>query len=229
MHHRLLPLLLSLLLGHTLLTAAEPFTVNTGWITDKPEMLTYKTTSGQGEGLYQVTLTKTSAGVEIYLNIIANGFTKTIASSLTSDMRPVRSTSRIHVNGQISMETECRYGSEKLHIITLMKPYNRTMESDLPADGPVMDFSQAPIMSRVLPLKSGASWSFPSVNPQMNTIVPLTVKVTGEDVVRGIDCYTVEMNDFEGTSLQWVEKGGARRIVRIEQTEAKRVSELILP
>jgi len=29
--------------------------------------------------------------------------------------------------------------------------------------------------------------------------------------------------------LQWVEKGGARRIVRIEQTEAKRVSELILP
>lgn len=229
MRHQLLPLLLSLLFGHSLLTAAEPFTVNTGWIADKPEMLTYKTTSKQGEGLYQVTLTKTAAGVEIYLNIIANGFTKTIAASLTPEMRPIRSTSRIHVNGQISMETECSYGKEKLHIATLMKPYNRTMETDLPADGPVMDFSQTPVMSRVLPLKAGASWSFPSVDPQTNTIVPLTLRITGEAVVRGIDCYTVEMNDFEGTSVQWVEKGGARRIVRIEQTEAKRVSELILP
>lgn len=227
MRHTLLPLLLCLLFVHSFLSAAEPFTVNTGWLADKPEMLTYKTTSKQGEGFYQVTLTKTAAGVEIYLNIIANGFTKTITASLTPEMRPIRSSSRIHVNGQISMETECSYGKEKLHIATLMKPYNRTMETDLPADGPVMDFSQTPVMSRMLALKNGASWSFPSVNPQTNTIVPFTLKVVGEEKMNGIDCYKVEEESFEGRSVAWVEKSGNRRILRIEQPEAGRTSVLV--
>ncbi len=227
MRHQLLPLLFSLLFLQSLHSAAEPFSVNTGWLADKPEMLTYKTTSKQGDGFYQVTLTKTAAGVEIYLNIIANGFTKTIAAALTPEMRPIRSSSRIHVNGQISMETECHYGKEKLHIATLMKPYNRTMENDLPADGPVLDFSQTPIMSRVLPLKNGASWSFPSVNPQTNTIVPFTVKVVGEEKMNGIDCYKVEEESFEGRSISWVEKGGNHRILRIEQPEAGRTSVLL--
>ena len=64
--------------------AAESF--NTSWITPKPEVLTYHTTAKEGDGLYQVSIWKTAGGIELYMNIIAPGFTKSVWGSMAADL-----------------------------------------------------------------------------------------------------------------------------------------------
>ena len=163
-----------------LCSATEPARYNTQWIPSKPEVLTYRSTSSQGDGLYQVSISKGDSGIEIYMNIISPGFTKTVSGTMTSDMRPLQSKSKIIINGQVIMDTKCTYESDRLTITTAMLPYNQTMTNSLSFSKPVIDFSQAPLLTRTLPLEKGAEYTFTSLNPQNNTLTPLTVKVTGE-------------------------------------------------
>ena len=75
--------------------ADETASFNTSWISGKPEVLTYRTSSKQGDGLYQVAVSRTADGIEQYVNMITPGFTKSIWGRMTTDMRPLESTSRI--------------------------------------------------------------------------------------------------------------------------------------
>ncbi len=226
MKHYLI-LVFAIVVVSNIFAASEPKFFDTRWIPTKPEMLTYRSTSKQGDGLYQVSIAKSDSTIEIYMNIITNGFTKTVSGTMTLEMVPLQSKGKIIVNGQIIMETECLYEKDKLHISTLMKPYNQTMKNDPSFSTLVVDFSQLPLVARTLSLNVGAKYTFQSLNPQTNAIVPLTLKVLGEEKIRDMDCYKVESNDFEGTSLFWIEKGSRRRVVRIEQPETNRVTELI--
>jgi hypothetical protein len=223
----LLHTLIGFILSVHLLTASEPVQFNTAWIPDKPEMLTYRTSGKQGDGLYQVTVSRMGPTIEVYINIIANGFTKSVSGSMTGEMKPIRSSARIHVNGQISMETECSYQTDELHISTLMKPYDRTMKKDLPFTSQVVDFSQLPLFVRTLILKNGGNYSFTSLDPQTNALVPFSVNVLREETLNGVECFKVEDTSFEGRSVMWVERSGAHRVLKIEQPEAGRVSVLI--
>lgn len=213
--------------GATMLYAEAPSSFATDWISSKPEVLTYRSTSGQGEGLYQVSIFKRDSIIEIYMNIISPGFTKTVCGTMTAGMIPLRSTSKIIVNGQVVMDTKCKYDPDKVNISTTMLPYNQTMANAPSFTTPVIDFSQVPILARTLQLKIGAGYTFSSLNPQTNTLMPLSVNVVGEGPVGGNECYKVEQNDFEGLSIYWIEKGEQRRVMKIEQPQAHRVTELI--
>jgi hypothetical protein len=88
----------SLVIATTTLCAVEPPSFNTAWITAKPEMLTYQSKSKQGDGLYQVSVSRTKTGIELYMNIITPGFTKSVWGAMTTNMRPRESKSRIIVS-----------------------------------------------------------------------------------------------------------------------------------
>jgi len=215
---------LLLILAAATCHGAESF--DTAWITAKPEVLTYRTTAKEGEGLYQVSIWKTASGIELYMNIIAPGFTKSVWGAMAADFRPRESKSRIVVNGQIIMTTECSYNPARLHIATQMAPYNRVAEKTLSLSNGVVDFSQTPLLPRTLALKPGADFKFGSLDPQSNALVPLTIHVGGEEMIHGVACFKVAGTDFEGQSTYWIEKDSPHRVVRIEQPG--RVSELIL-
>ncbi len=201
--------------------------VETRWIPFKPEVHTYKSTSPEGEGLYQVSLSKDDSTIQVYLNIIAPGFTKTVSGTMGLDMRPLASEAKIVVNSQVVMETRCSYETNRLHISTILKPYKKVMKAEPTFDGPTVDFSQIPILTRVLRLEPGSLFTFNSLNPQSNTIVPLSLRVVGEETAGGIECFKVEVRDFEGTSFYWVERGSGHRVIRVEQPESHRVTELL--
>jgi hypothetical protein len=207
--------------------AAEPQSFDTSWIPAKPEVLTYRSTAKQGDGLYQVSVWRTADGIEVYINIITPGFTKSVWGAMAADFHPRESKGRIVVNDQICMTTDCAYKSDRLHIATLMTPYNRVIENTLSFSNLVVDFSQTPLLPRTLPLKLGAQFRFVSLNPQSNALVPLTLHVLGEEIIQGIPCYKIEGSDFEGQSILWIENVGQHRVIRIEQPG--RVTELILP
>ncbi|MFZ4619303.1 MAG: hypothetical protein ACOYNS_01995 [Bacteroidota bacterium] len=212
----------------SLLTASEPEPFKTQWLSSKPEVLTYSSTSKQGNGLYQISFLHSDSLIEIYMNIITTGFTKTVSGTMNADLTPVQSLSKIIVNGQIVMDTRCNYEKQRLHITTLMRPFNRVMKNDPEFTGRVFDFSQSPFVPRALDFSVRESYSFQMLNPQTNQITPYSLKRFGVENVKGIDCYKVESNDFEGRSILWIEKGDARRVIRIEQPETGRISELIL-
>ncbi len=211
----------------TIASATEPPHFNTEWIPARPEMLTYKSTGSQGDGLYQVSISREDSAIEIYMNIISPGFTKTVSGTMTFNMRPLHSQSKIIIDGQIIMDTKCLYENDRLTVTTAMLPYNQATTSSPSFSKPVIDFSQVPLLARTLSLENGAEYNFTSLNPQTNTLVPLTVKVTGEGAVQQIECYKVEVNDFEGLSLYWIEKGARRRVIQVEQPASRRTTELL--
>jgi hypothetical protein len=215
-----------LLFAAAICGAAEPQSFDTSWITAKPEVLTYRTTGKQGDGFYQVSVWKTGNGIELYMNIIAPGFTKSVWGSMAADFHARESKSRILVDDQIVMTSECSYQPGGLHIATSMAPYNRIVDNTLSFSNLVVDFSQTPLLPRILPLKLNAEFKFDSLSPHSNSLVPLTIRVLGEENICGIACYKVEGHDFEGQSNYWIEKGGLHRVMRIEQPE--RITELIL-
>jgi hypothetical protein len=190
---------------------------DTTWIPAKPEVLTYRSTGKQGDGLYQVSIWKAADRIELYMNIITPGFTKSVWGVMDADFHPRESKSRIVVTGQIVMTTDCSYSPTGLHVATLMAPYNRVVENTLPFSNLVVDFSQTPLLPRTLPLKPGAEFKFTSLNPQSNSLVPLTIHVIGEETIQGAPCYKVEGTYFEGQSMYWIEQGGHHRVMRIEQ------------
>jgi len=210
-----------------LLLGSDPSAFNTQWIPSQPEVLTYRSKSSQGEGLYQVSIMKRDTVIEVYINIISPGFTKTVGGIMTFDMHPIQSSGKIFVNNQVMMDTKCIYESEQLRITTTMMPYNRVVSDTLHSAKPVVDFSQIPFLVRMLQLEKGAQYSFVSLNPQTNALVPLTLKVTGEGKTQQVDCYQVELNDFEGKSIYWVEKAAHHRVMLVEQPDSHRTTELL--
>lgn len=215
----------SIIFAAAVCSASGAQAFDTTWITAKPEVLTYRTTTKEGNGLYQVSDWKTANGIELYINIISPGFTKSVWSVMDADFHPRASTSRIVVNDQIIMTTECAYKPDRLHIATLMAPYDRVVENTLSLSNFVVDFSQIPLLPRTLQLKPGSKIKFDSLNPESNALVPLTICVTQEEIIHGAMCYKVEGCDFEGKSTYWIETSGHHRVMRIEQPG--RVTELI--
>ncbi len=218
-------LTLSLMVSAAL--ADEPVSFSTQWIPDKPQMMTYSSKDKYGDQLYQVSIYKKDDNFEIYINIISNGFTKTVSGMFTSTMYPLQSSAKIIVDGQIVMDTKCSYTSNNLIISTLMSPYNKTMAQNFEIDQRIIDFSQVPILVRTLTLAKDSEYTFTSLDPKTNTLVPLSIKVNGEGQAQNVNCYIVEVNDFEGKSIYWVEKDIQHRVIRVEQTESQRVVELI--
>jgi len=221
------PLSVSVILAATMLRAAESPSFETAWITAKPEVLTYQSKSKQGDGLYQVSVSRTKSGIELYMNIITPGFTKSVWGAMSNDMRPWESKSRIIVADQVAMTTDCSYQRDSLHIATVMSPFNRVVENTLSNSNLVVDFSQTPLLARTLLLKPGAEYEFTSLNPQNNSLVSLKLHVVGEATVQGVACYKVEGSDFEGQATYWIEKAGHHRVIRIEQPATGRITELI--
>ncbi len=208
--------------------ADETASFNTSWISGKPEVLTYRTSSKQGDGLYQVAVSRTADGIEQYVNMITPGFTKSIWGRMTTDMRPLESTSRIFIQKQATLKTDCSYSRDQFHITTVITPNNQVVERTLTSSNFVVDFSQIPLIVRTLPLKPGVEFKFTSLNPQNNSLVPLILRVVGEKAIQGTQCYEVEQSDFEGQTTCWVEETGHHRIMRFEQPGSGRVTELIL-
>ncbi len=199
---------------------------DTQWISSKPEMSTYRTTGTQ-EGLYQISIARVDSVIEVYINIITPGFTKTVSGTMTPDMLPLESTGKIIINGQIVMDTKCSYEADSLRITTVMLPYNQTAAQTLPFTKPVIDFSQIPMLVRTLRLDTNSQYAFTSVNPRTNTIYSLTLKVIGEGHTGDVDCYKVELNDFEGRSIYWVEKNSPHRVMLVQQPSSDLTTELI--
>lgn len=221
------PLCASLALAATTLCAAEPPSFNTAWITAKPEVLTYQSKSKQGDGLYQVSVSRTKSGIELYMNIITPNFTKSVWGAMTTNMRPRESKSRIIVADQVAMTTDCSYQRDSLHIATVMSPFDRVTENTLSSSNLAVDFPQTPLLARTLPLKPGSKFEFTSLNPQNNSLVPLKLRVVGEETVQKFACFKVEGSDFEGEATYWIEKAGHHRVIRIEQPATGRITELM--
>ncbi len=227
MLNRCVPFVLLFAFASSALWASEPIVFNTTWIPTKPEVLTYRSTSPQGDGLFQVTLFREANSIVSYLNIITPGYMKTIAATWDAQGWPVRSSARIMVGGQVDLRTECLYDADSLQISTHISPYGQTNGARLPNTERVLDFSQIPVIPRLLTLQPGISVRLPSINPQTNTLVPFTATVEGRDSVNGVQCVKVMVEDFEGKAVYWVEAEGQRRVIRIEQPTTKRVTELI--
>ncbi len=217
----------SLLLAATTLHATELPPFNTAWITAKPEVLTYQSKAKQGDGLFQVSVARTKNGLDHYVNIITPGFTKSVWGVMATNMQPRESKSRIIVSGQVSMTSDCSYNPTGLHIATLLNPSDRVMENALSSSDLVVDFSQTPLLARTLPLKPEAHFEFTSLNPQNNSLMPMTIRVVGEETIQNIACYKVEMNDYEGQAINWIEKDGHHRVIRVEQPTTGRITELM--
>jgi hypothetical protein len=162
------------------------------------------------------------------MNIITPGFTKSVWGVMSTNMQPRESKSRIIVSGQVAMTTDCSYQRDSLHIATVIAPFDRVMENTLSSSNLVVDFSQTPLLARTLPLKLGATFEFPSLNPQNNSLVPLKLRVVGEETIQKINCYKIEESDFEGQATYWIEKAGHHRVIRIEQADTGRITELML-
>jgi len=200
---------------------------NTDWISHEPEVLTYRTKGNNGEGLYQVSISKNKEFIEVYINIISNNFSKTVWGKMSTDMEPMHSKSKIIVGRRVIMDTNCSYHDKQINIETTMKPYNKVLKNSITYEKPVIDFSQTPFLERTIPLKVGKKYSFNSLNPRTNKLVPLTIVVLAEESIQDIACNKIELTTFEGKSIHWIEKAVPHRILRIEQPEENRVSTLI--
>ncbi len=161
------------------------------------------------------------------LMLAATTLTKSVWGAMTTNMHPRESKSRIIVSDQVAITTECSYQRDALHIATVIAPFDRVMENTLSNSNLVVDFSQTPLLARTLPLQPGAAFEFMSLNPQNNSLVPLKLRVVGEDTVQKIACYKVEGSDFEGEATYWIEKTGHHRAIRIEQPATGRITELM--
>ena len=82
--------------------------------------------------------------IEVYINIISPGFTKTVSGTMTLDMNPLQSTSKIFIDKQILMNTRCSYKGSRVCVATDMLPYKKRTSDTLKFTRQVLDFSQAP-------------------------------------------------------------------------------------
>ena len=206
--------------------ADEKTTFDTSWLPSKPEVLTYSLSGTQGDGMLQVSSTRSSAGIEININVISPGFSKTVFGEMDLNLKPSKSKTRMLVDGQVGMVTDCDYSLGGMHIATLMSPYNQKLERTFKSEEQIIDFSQTSLLVRTLKLIPGAEFRFTSVNPKSNTLTPLIIRVASEETILKVPCYKIELRDFEGRSLLWVEKGSTHRVLRTEKEDGT-ITELI--
>jgi hypothetical protein len=209
------------------LFADSTASLDTAWVTDRPEVLTYRTTGPEGEGRYEVTLLRTPTGLEQNIAILANGFVKIVCGQMTSDLVPEESNGQIYIQGAVAMKTACTYRGDQLRVTTTMLPGTQVFDRTIPYSGRVFDFSQLPLVARALPLRLGKDYSFQCLNPQNNTLVPFALRVLALETLAGVECLKVEQVDFEGRTLCWIEKAGSHRIFRFVQPDTGRTTELI--
>lgn len=229
MLERLLSLLLFItFFANNIVLAQNATEFDTKWIPSKPEVLTYHTTSTQGDGFYQTVIVKNiDNNIEVLVHMMTPGFAKTLSGFMTVDVIPLFSTGKIFIGEQVQMNNETRYESGHLSVTTVVKPYNKILQKDTTVTGRVIDPSQIPFLARFLQLNKNVVFEFNSLNPQTNMIYHLTMKVTGEETIQNVDCYKVEWKDFEGKVICWVEKANRHRPIRIEQPEKNRITEIV--
>jgi len=119
---------------------------------------------------------KSDSTIEVYMNIITPGFTKTVSGKMTLDMHPLESSAKIIVDGRVMMDTKCNYNRNRLSITTVIAPYNQTVADSFGFTEQVIDFSQIPLLIRTLRLDTASQYSFASLNPNTNRLIPMTVK-----------------------------------------------------
>ncbi len=225
---------LSILLGifaasiASCLRADDNDTIDTSWLPMTPEVQTYSLNGKCGEGMIQVSSLRSMNGIEVHINTISPGFAKTVFGEMDLKLKPSKSKTRMLVDGKISMVTDCDYTADSVRVSTVMSPYNQKLEKTLKSEEQFVDFSQTPILVRSLKLKPGAEFRFASVNPKNNTLIPTRIRVVSEETINKISCYKVQLDDFEGGISIWVEKGGARRVIRTEKVDGT-ITELLLP
>lgn len=208
--------------------AAEPAPkLDASFVPQAPELLTYRTTAGGKSGHFTVALTRSGKNLEVLVNMIEPGFSKTVWGTLGEDLRPLRSQAIIAIGDQVRIDSTLRYEAGKIAVHTLIGPWGRAADAEVPAPGLVVDPVEQPVLPRLLPLKAGAAWSLDALDPQKNVLGKLELRVTGEEEVAGVDCFRVEQDGFEGKAIYWIEKGPRRRPIRIEQPASGRVSELV--
>ena len=203
--------------------------LDASFLPQQPELLTYRTTAGGKPGFFTVALTRSGKELEVLVNMIEPGFSKTVWGTLGEDLRPLRSQAIIAIGDQVRVDSRMRYEAGKIAVNTLLGPWGRSTDAEVAAPGPVVDPVEQPVLPRLLPLKAGAAWSLDALDPQKNVLAKLELKVTGEEQVAGVDCFRVEQDGFEGKAIYWIEKGPRRRPIRIEQPASGRVSELVGP
>jgi hypothetical protein len=212
----------------TLAFAGDQVKFDTSWMSAKPEVRTYRSTSKQwGSGFYQVSAWKSDTGIEITLNILTPGYSKFLQGQLDLDLRPIRSKGVILIGGQVVMESDSVYTGETIRLSTLVKPYNRTTGNDLVSKSFTVDPSLIPILPRVLPLEAGKEFSFAALDPVKNALGAYALKVIGEEAIQNIPCFRAETSSFEGKAVVWVEKGTPHRIMKVETPGQNAVHELI--
>ncbi len=208
------------------LSAEEKATIDTSWLHDKPEVLTYSMSGTHGEGMLQVSAIRCAAGIEVHTSVISPGFAKTVFGEMDLNLKPSKSRTRMLVNGQVGLTTDCDYSNGRVHIVTLMSPYNQKLERTLKSEEQFVDFSQTLLLVRSLNLTGVAEFRFATVNPKNNTLAPMQIRVVSEETILRVPCYRIELRDFEGRSSLWVEKGSAHRVIRTEKEDGT-VIELI--
>ncbi|MBI4912030.1 MAG: hypothetical protein HY823_04775 [Acidobacteria bacterium] len=208
--------------------AGDPGSFETGWISSKPEVRTFRSRSKQwGEGLYQVAVWKSGTGIEVVMSILMPDYAKFLQGALGPDLRPLRSKGVIVIGNQVVMEASSAYEGGKARIRTLVKPYDRTTEKELEAGAQVVDPSLVPLIPRILPLKAGAAFSFPALDPVTNSMGSYSLRVVAEEVLKGTACWRAETSSFEGKAVVWVEKATPHRVLRVETGAQEGVTELI--
>ena len=201
---------------------------NANWIRMQPEVLTYNIKGKNNEGLLQVSIAKTNDTLEVFTNIMTKDFMKVVWGKMTMDMKPIESVSKIVIDKRIMFDTKCDYNGNNLLIETMMKPYGKVSKENIESNNPIIDFSQIAILIRMLNYANDIEYTFNSLDPQKNKLIPLSIQYLGEESINEIVCNKIEKNDFEGLSIYWVEKESPFRVIRIEQPKEKQVTQLIL-
>lgn len=209
------------------LLADERDSIDMSWLPMTPEVQTYSLSGKYGEGMIQVSLLRSGEGIEVYMSAISPGFAKYVFGEMDMSLKPSKSKTHMHMDGTMSMVLDCDYSEYGVRVSTVMLPYNQKIERTLNSDEPFIDLSQTLLLIRGLKLKPGAEFRFASVNPRSNSLAQTKIRVISEDSIEKISCYKVLLEDFEGRSSIWVEKGGTRRILRTENADGT-IMELVL-
>lgn len=208
------------------LQAEEKIPIDTSWLSTTPEVQTYDMSGKFGEGMVQVSSLRSATGIEVQISTISPGFAKTVFGEMDVNLTPSKSKTRMFIDGQISMATDCDYSADGVRVSTSMLPYNQKLGRTLKSNERFVDFSQTLLLIRSLRLKPDAEFRFTSVNPKNNTLIPTKIRVVSEETIDKMACYKVQLDDFDGRSSIWVEKGGAHRIFKTETADGT-ITELI--
>ncbi len=190
---------------------------DTKWVPEKPEVLTYRVKGPHGEGMYQLSLARKDSVIECSVIVVTSGYSKVVRGMMGLDMRPLQSSARIAIHEQILMDTQCSYSSDHLRVTTTMTPYHRTVQADTALTGPVLDFWQSPVVVRAASHREGRTWSSTMLDPQKNRLIPFKLEVLGRENIHGVECTKIQVEDFDGKWIYWVETEGNHRVIRAQE------------